>query len=94
MVGIKETRCRNCDGILFIGSFPQDQGNQILDSFDTSPKPELEYDGVSRFLNDGVSRFLRCARCSAKNLIRKGVNQNGRPVFRITGITMDDLQLA
>ena len=86
MVGIKETRRRNCDGILFIGSFPQDQGNQILDSFDTSPKPELEY--------DGVSRFLRCARCSAKNLIRKGVNQNGRPVFRTTGITMDDLQLA
>lgn len=46
MVGIKETRCRNCDGILFIGSFSQDQENQILDSFDTPPELELEYDGV------------------------------------------------
>jgi hypothetical protein len=85
MVGIKETRCRNCDGILFIGSFPQDQENQSLDSFDTPPELELEC--------DGVSRFLRCPRCSAKNLIRTGTNLNGTPVFRITGIIMDDLQL-
>ena len=85
MVGIKETRCRNCDGILFIGSFSQDQENQILDSFDTPPKLELEY--------DGVSRFLRCPRCSAKNLIKTGTSLTGTPFFRITGIVMDDLQL-
>lgn len=86
MVGIKEIRCRNCDGIVFIGAFSQgDHENQIVDSFDTPPEPKLEY--------DGGSRFLRCPRCSAKNLVRTGTNLNGTPVFTITGIIMDDLQL-
>ena len=81
MVETKQIRCRNCDGVLFTESLPEEPEGELLDS---SFMPHNVQD-------DGTSRFLRCPQCSAKNLIASGIHPNDTPFFRITGIVMDDL---
>ena len=80
MVETRQTRCRNCDGIVFTESVPEEHESDLLYSSDLSTK--VQY--------DGISHYLRCPQCSVKNLIRTGMNLNGTPFLAITGIVMDD----
>jgi hypothetical protein len=74
---MQETRCRLCDGIILTITSPEDRPGGASEEV-----TQLEY--------DGSNHFLRCPRCSARNIATKRTGADGNTSLEIVRAVMDD----